>query len=71
MSAIARCCPVLGTGVFTGTFSMAVLLISTIGLPVADVPVFIPRNKYYYWHIAAITYHPIANLLYYALITIP
>ena len=32
-------------GVFTGTFSIAALLIATVFLPVADVPAFIPGTS--------------------------
>ena len=60
----------IGMGVFTGTFSMAVLLISTICLPMAEVTVFIPRTSGAMGQIVATTYHLIANLLYYALLII-
>jgi len=42
MSAIALAVLLLGMGVFTGIFSIAALLLSTVYLPVAAVPVFIP-----------------------------
>jgi len=41
MSGIALIVPVLGMGVFTRTFSSAVLLISTVCLPLEEMPVLI------------------------------
>jgi len=49
MLGITLTVPVLGMGVFTSILRSAALLISTICIAVADVPVFIPRNKQYYW----------------------
>jgi len=44
MSAIALIVPRVGMGVFTGTFSMAVLLISPGCIAATEVPVFIPEE---------------------------
>ena len=48
MLGITLIVPVLGMGVFSGIFSIAALLKSTISLAVADVPVFYSPNKQYY-----------------------
>ena len=45
MLSITLGCPRVGMGVFTCTFSISRLLISTICLPVADVTDFIPGTS--------------------------
>jgi len=44
MSGITPGCPRMGMGVFTGIFRSAALLISNIYLPMAEMPVNIPRT---------------------------
>jgi len=49
----------MGMGVFTGIFRSATLLISSICLPVADVPVSIPLTSSAFGQIGATPYSPI------------
>ena len=60
MSGIALIVPVLGMGVFTGIFSSAVLLISSICLYVAEVPALIPEQAVLPGRLVAfLPYYPI------------